>query len=105
MEERERAAKRMENILKSKGYEVSIKKARIVNLIGEVKEELVITASKGENVVRWKATEVHYEIMIRATKDNADKEKWEDKGFIIEEDGEYVRAFKKSKDFRELEEW
>lgn len=105
MEERERAAKRMENLLRNKGYEVSVKKAKIVNLMGEVKEELVITASKGENVVRWKATELHYEIMIRTTKEDADKEKWEDKGFLVEEDGEYVRAFKKSKNFRDLEEW
>jgi len=83
------------NALKSKGYETSVRRSVIRNLLGKEIVSYNVVASKGEHVVRWKVMEGQYEVNIRIHGEV--HEDVEAEGYHVEKDGEYTRLFKKSK--------
>ncbi len=91
-----REAEGVAKSLESKGYKTSVRRNVIMNLFGEKKVKYSVLAVKGETVVRWNVAEEHYEVSIRLNKD-VDEDEMEEKGYIVEKDGEFTRLFKRSK--------
>ncbi|UXD22776.1 hypothetical protein IPA_08155 [Ignicoccus pacificus DSM 13166] len=81
-------------MLERKGYETSVRKSVVKNLIGEEVVSFNVLASKGEHVVRWKVSENRYEVSIRIYGEVEGE--LEEEGYHVEKDGEYTRLFKRS---------
>ena len=94
-EDMRREAERVASALRNKGYETSVKKSVVRNLLGKEIVGYSVVASKGEHVVRWKVMEGRYEVSIRVH--GSVDEDLESEGYHVEKDGEYTRLFKKSK--------
>ncbi|ABU82531.1 hypothetical protein [Ignicoccus hospitalis] len=95
-EERMRVeAERVAEKLKAKGYNTSVRRAVIKNLMGDTVVKYNVVATKEETVVRWSVSENAYEVSIRVVGE-VDEEAAESKGYHIEKDGEYTRLFKRS---------
>ena len=91
-----REAERVASQLRAKGYQTSVRRAVMRNLLGETKIKYNVVATKEETVVRWSVSETHYEVSIRVVGE-VDEEGAEAQGYHVEKDGEYTRLFKKSK--------
>ena len=82
-------------MLKGKGYETSVRKSVIKNLVGEEIVSFNVVATKGEHVVRWKVMEGRYEVSIRVHGEVQGTP--EEEGYFVEKDGEYTRLYKRSR--------
>ncbi len=90
-EKMRKEAEMVANALKNKGYETSLRKSVIKNLVGEEVVSFNVVATKGEHVVRWKVMEGRYEVSIRIH-----GEIEADDDYHVEKDGEYTRLYKRS---------
>jgi len=95
-ERMKKEAEKVASQLKAKGYQTSLRRAVIRNLLGETKVKYNVVATKEETVVRWSVSESHYEVSIRLVGE-VDEDSAESSGFQVEKDGEYTRLFKRSK--------